>query len=289
MDEGSSSEREQQDAREGWNAPYGSARVKGWGVDVGGFIGASRAAFETTGSFECGRVAEADVAEQRQQHAVVWRDVQARSLVWAIGEESPSLLSMTRPATSRRCGARAATPLLRRTFGCISLLHCPRLHTLSSLHVAGKWLCPTPSPLHYLAGSSYSPSPSAAHDQSPLIIASLLPFLPAPPHLIRFASAPSASPQPTNSSSLPTQRPCWLSRDRIRHAACSGAACGQQQRVRVHGECRRLPRCCLQCVLICSVGVHLLVAVMMHDALSRDSDRERWRWRRVRLRRWWRG
>jgi hypothetical protein len=128
----------------------------------------------------------------------------------------------------------------RKTVWPQPILHCPRLHTLSSLHVAGKWLCPTPSPLVYLAGSSYAPSPSAAHDHSPHIIAALLPLLPAPPQLIRFAPA---SPQQLSihnppTPALPPQRPRRLSCDWTRHAAIGCTAARQQQRVRLYGEFR---------------------------------------------------
>jgi hypothetical protein len=146
-------------------------------------------------AFERGTVAAEDVVTRQHEHPTVWRHVAARSIVWAIGEHSPSLGVFHRPAApvphkrgSLGSGSRseATAPRLRRTFGFVCVLRCPRLSTLSSLHFEGKWLCPAPASDLYLAGSSYSPSSAAALGESRGIIASLLPILPAPPQLIRF-------------------------------------------------------------------------------------------------------
>jgi hypothetical protein len=188
------SESEQEQAREGWSAPHGFASVQGLRVDVVSFLRESLATFDAMGAFERGAVAVEDVVTRQQEHSTVWRGVAARSIVWAIGEHSPALSVFHRPAaslphkrSSLGSGSRseATAPLLRRTFGFVCVLRCPRLSTLSSLHFEGKWLCPAPFSEHYLAGSSYSPSSAAALDESRGIIASLLPILPAPPQLIR--------------------------------------------------------------------------------------------------------
>jgi hypothetical protein len=182
---------EQARASAGWSAPYGFATVKGISLDVVSFLRESQSVFRAMGSFETGLVAESEVRELKQQRAIEWKDVAARSMVWAIGEQSSSLSVFSRPAARRHgslscSSSKAVTPLLRQTFGSISLVHCPRLHTLSSLHYAGKWLCPASSPATYLIGSSYSPSSAAALDQAPSIVDAFLPLLPAPPQLIRL-------------------------------------------------------------------------------------------------------
>jgi hypothetical protein len=132
---------------------------------------------------------ESEVTERQHQHAVIWKDIAARSIVWAIGQDSPSLSSLCPPApvwNTPNSSRKASVAPLRRTFGSICLLRCPRLHTLSSLHFGGRWICPTASPDVYVAGSCYSASSSAALHEAPGIIASLLPVLPTTPELIRF-------------------------------------------------------------------------------------------------------
>jgi hypothetical protein len=196
MHEPPTSDSRHESSSEGWAAPHGIARVKGHCVDVVSFLVKSRAVFEGIGSFHTGHVAEEEVVrEQQREPSMKWKNFTARSIVWAIGEDSPSLKWCTQPVISRNTNVgsssnssiniRSSRPLLRRTFGFITSLRCPGLSTLSSLHFGGKWLCPSSIPNVYLAGSSYSPSSSAAHDESPSIIASLRPLLPAPPQLIR--------------------------------------------------------------------------------------------------------
>jgi hypothetical protein len=208
VDDWPASESETERAREGWSAPHGFARIKALRVDVALFLRQSLAAFGEMGAFEKGTVAQEDIVTRPHQYPIVWNNMSSRCIVWAIGEQSPSLSAFHRPLTPRankRGGsnssgqAESIRPLLRRTFGCISVLRCPGLHTRSSLHFDGKWVCPAasfapdaPSSGLYLAGSSYSPSSAAALDAAPGIIASLLPLLPAPPQLIRFKPLPLA-------------------------------------------------------------------------------------------------
>ena len=196
MDEGPTSGCRPENSSEGWAAPYGFARVKGHCVDVVNFLLKSRAVFEGMGSFQTGHVGEEEVVQQLQRgNTIKWKNLTARSIVWAIGEDSPSLKWCSQPVVPRNTNdgssssssssIKSVRPLLRRTFGFIASLRCPGLSTLSSLHFGGKWLCPSSIPNVYLAGSSYSPSSSAALDESPSIISSLRPLLPAPPQLMR--------------------------------------------------------------------------------------------------------
>lgn len=232
LDEWPENESKSEAAREGWSAPHGFTRVKGLRVDVTRFIRESVAAFGDMGAFERCIVAEEELGLRAHSHPIMWRQVAARSIIWAIGEHSPSLSAFHRSSSfcDKRGGSnshsqvQSTRPLLRQTFGSISVLRCPGLHTLSSLHFEGKWLCPAPSSTLqpsssilqttpsaiYLAGSSYSPSSTAALHEAPGIIASLLPLLPAPPQLIRSQSQPPATLSHLTTLSLthsPTRRP----------------------------------------------------------------------------------
>jgi len=184
---------EQARASAGWSAPYGFATVKGISLDVVPFLRESQSVFRAMGSFETGLVAESEVRELKQQRAIEWKDVAARSMAWAIGEQSSSLKRVspsccTPPRQLEQQQQRSrVTPSLRQTFGSISLVHLLLRPPHSHLPALRRQVArPGSSPATYLIGSATLPPPLPPSDQAPEH-SRRLPALPArPPQLIRL-------------------------------------------------------------------------------------------------------